>query len=277
MPMAQAAVRARPARQVWADDLKVWLVVGVIAAHAVAAWTANEGWVLREPPVREPLLTLLSLASLVGVLFGMATFFLIAGAFTPPSLARKGPRQFVLDRLLRLESRCCSSSSSWLRSSNSPPTMPTGTAASRPSSRTSGSTQRRARPGSSRCSCCSPSVTRRSERSARPAERNWEGLTVRHLLGAIVAVGLVSASGSGSPSRSRASGTTSWIERSVIGGAGLAGWPRARRRGRRTRRFDRPRAHMSRWLFRVAWSAVTVVVLVVALMVGLLGYDVEEF
>jgi glucans biosynthesis protein C len=100
--VAQAAVRARRARQVWADDLKVWLVVGVITAHAVAAWTANEGWVLEEPPVREPLLTLLSLASLVGVLFGMATFFLIAGAFTPPSLTRKGTRRFVFDRLLRL-------------------------------------------------------------------------------------------------------------------------------------------------------------------------------
>ena len=102
-PMTQAEVRARATRQGWADDLKVWLVVGVIAAHAVAAWTANAGWVLEEPPVREPLLTVLMLASLVGVLFGMATFFLIAGTFTPASLTRKGGRRFV--RLARARDR----------------------------------------------------------------------------------------------------------------------------------------------------------------------------
>lgn len=32
----------------------------------------------------------------------MAVFFFIAGAFTVPSLRRKGPRRFLLDRTLRL-------------------------------------------------------------------------------------------------------------------------------------------------------------------------------
>lgn len=100
--MAQSVVTARPVRLAWADDLKVWLVAGVIVAHAVMAWTGLHGWVLEEPPVAEPLLSLLLLASLVGVLFGMAAFFLVAGAFTPPSFARKGPREFMLARLVRL-------------------------------------------------------------------------------------------------------------------------------------------------------------------------------
>jgi surface polysaccharide O-acyltransferase-like enzyme len=84
------------------DNLKVTLVTGVIVAHVTAAWTANENWVLDEPPVRDPLLTLLMLASLVGVLFAMPLFFLIAGSFTPRSLTRKGTRRYLADRTLRL-------------------------------------------------------------------------------------------------------------------------------------------------------------------------------
>lgn len=78
------------------------LVVGVIVGHVTMAWTSNEAWVLEEPPVREPLLTLLKLTALVGVLFAMTAFFLIAGAFTPRSLAGKGLRRFLLDRTVRL-------------------------------------------------------------------------------------------------------------------------------------------------------------------------------
>jgi hypothetical protein len=103
-PVARAeALPSTVRRQTGIDALKVWLVAGVITAHAVMVWTGQEeGWVLQELPVREPLLTALLLASLVGALFGMATFFLIAGAFTPPSLARKGPGRFATERLLRL-------------------------------------------------------------------------------------------------------------------------------------------------------------------------------
>ena len=90
-----------PQRVAHADNLKVLLVVGVIVAHATMAWTDNDAWVLEEPPVREPLLTLLNLTALVGVSFAMATFFLIAGTFTPRSLERKGLRRFVVDRTVR--------------------------------------------------------------------------------------------------------------------------------------------------------------------------------
>lgn len=95
-PGARARLRS-------ADNLKVLLVVGVIVAHATMAWTGqDEAWVLTEPAVHEPLLTLLMLASLVGVMFAMATFFVLAGGFTPGSLARKGLRRYVADRTLRL-------------------------------------------------------------------------------------------------------------------------------------------------------------------------------
>lgn len=88
-------------RAAWADNLKVVLVVGVIIAHVTIAWTGVGSWVFTEGPVREPLFSLLVLAS-GGSLFGLAVLFLLAGLFTPPSLARKGLRRFLLDRTLRL-------------------------------------------------------------------------------------------------------------------------------------------------------------------------------
>lgn len=101
--VAQHGTPTGGARHVYADNLKVTLVGAVVVAHVVMAWSGLEGaWVLSEPPVREPLLTLLRLLSVVGVLFGMPLFFLVAGMFTPASLARKGFRRFALDRTVRL-------------------------------------------------------------------------------------------------------------------------------------------------------------------------------
>ena len=100
---ARAVVGAAPSsRTVYADNLKVVLVSGVIVAHVTLAWTALPGWVFSEPPVREPLLEVLGLAALVGVLVGMPLFFLVAGMFTPASLQRKGLRRYARDRTIRL-------------------------------------------------------------------------------------------------------------------------------------------------------------------------------
>jgi glucans biosynthesis protein C len=104
MPLQAAPPVGAPTkpRYAYADNLKVLLVAGVIVGHVTMAWTVDEAWVLDEPPVREPLLTLLNLVALVGVLFAMAAFFVIVGAFTPRSLERKGLRRFLTDRTLRL-------------------------------------------------------------------------------------------------------------------------------------------------------------------------------
>lgn len=98
---ADPARRAGRSRDAWADNLKVVLVVGVIVAHVTIAWTGIGSWVFTEDPVREPLFSVLVLAS-SGSLFGLAVFFLVAGMYTPRSLARKGTRRFVVDRALRL-------------------------------------------------------------------------------------------------------------------------------------------------------------------------------
>lgn len=93
---------ARRRRSAWADNLKVVLVAGVIVGHTTMAWTGVGNWVLREPYVREPLLTLLTFASALGALFAMPLFFLVAGYFTPRSFERKGFRRFVAGRAVRL-------------------------------------------------------------------------------------------------------------------------------------------------------------------------------
>lgn len=95
-------VPARTPRAGYADNLKVVLVAAVIAGHVTLAFTGIAAWTLSEPPVRDPLLSVLRLVAIVGGLFAMALFFLIAGAFTPDSLRRKGPRRFLSDRAVRL-------------------------------------------------------------------------------------------------------------------------------------------------------------------------------
>jgi glucans biosynthesis protein C len=84
------------------DNLKVVLVIGVIVGHATMAWTGVGDWVFTETPVREPLLTVLVLVSVVTALFAIPVFFFVAGLFTPPSLRRKGLGPFVKARMLRL-------------------------------------------------------------------------------------------------------------------------------------------------------------------------------
>lgn len=93
-------------RLVWGDNLKVLMIAGIIAIHAVLGYAGTvEAWTYSE--VRET--TLSPVAE--GVLFVLvapfgffliALLFLVAGLFTPGSLERKGPRAYAADRLLRL-------------------------------------------------------------------------------------------------------------------------------------------------------------------------------
>lgn len=104
-PMTAISKIVRPesaVRHPYADNLKSLLVVGVIIGHAVMAWTGIGNWVFTEPRVREPMMSILSMFMIVAM-FAMALFFFVAGMFTPRSLARKGPRRFLMDRTLRLD------------------------------------------------------------------------------------------------------------------------------------------------------------------------------
>jgi peptidoglycan/LPS O-acetylase OafA/YrhL len=85
------------------DTLKVLLVVGVIAMHAAITYGLDGSWYLESYDEMSGVVVAL-VTTMLGVdwLFGLGLFFLIAGRLTSPSLDRKGPRRFAIDRLVRL-------------------------------------------------------------------------------------------------------------------------------------------------------------------------------
>jgi hypothetical protein len=93
-------------RAAYLDNLKALLVAAIIAVHGIVGYSSWEGAWAYEPaaevrlaPVTENVLGSLVLPA---TLFAMGLFFLMSGLVTPGSLARKGPRRFVRDRLVRL-------------------------------------------------------------------------------------------------------------------------------------------------------------------------------
>jgi glucans biosynthesis protein C len=90
-------------RLAYLDNLKVLLVVGVIAVHSAITYGVDGSWYLEDyDSMADVSVGFLTVFVAVGFLFGLGAFFLIAGRLTGPSLDRKGPARFVGDRLLRL-------------------------------------------------------------------------------------------------------------------------------------------------------------------------------
>jgi len=84
------------------DNLRIYLTILVILHHTALAFGGSGGW-----PVDDPNADLLSevvftFFNAVNQTYFMSLFFLMAGYFTPRSLEKKGPRSYLLDRLIRL-------------------------------------------------------------------------------------------------------------------------------------------------------------------------------
>ncbi|MFN8233831.1 MAG: acyltransferase [Actinomycetota bacterium] len=93
-----------PPRLAYLDDLRVLMVAGVIAGHAIAGY-AGMNWTyadVAEGEMGEASQAVFGLIILPFAVFVMALFFLVAGLLTPGSLERKGPGRFARDRLVRL-------------------------------------------------------------------------------------------------------------------------------------------------------------------------------
>jgi hypothetical protein len=93
-----------PARLAFLDRLKTFAVVAVISGHAVMGYAQVGSWPYEE--VREVVLSptaevVVSVLLVPPGLFLMPLFFFIGGTLAPGSLARKGRRRFVVDRLRR--------------------------------------------------------------------------------------------------------------------------------------------------------------------------------
>jgi hypothetical protein len=90
-------------RLAYLDNLKVLLVVGVIAVHSAITYGVDGAWYLEDyDSMADVSVGVLTVFVAVGFLFGLGAFFLIAGRLSGPSLDRKGPARFVGDRLVRL-------------------------------------------------------------------------------------------------------------------------------------------------------------------------------
>ncbi len=91
-------------RLAYLDNLRVVMVAGVIAGHAIAGY-AGMNWTyadVAEGEMGTASQAVFGLLILPFALFVMALFFLVAGLLTPASLDRKGPWRFARDRLIRL-------------------------------------------------------------------------------------------------------------------------------------------------------------------------------
>ncbi len=99
-----SAVACAPAgsgtRHVWIDHLRVGLTFLVVLHHVAIVYGGSGGWYWKELPDASSLPLVVFNAT--NQSFFMGFFFLLAGYYTPPAWERKGTRQFLTDRLLRL-------------------------------------------------------------------------------------------------------------------------------------------------------------------------------
>jgi Acyltransferase family len=100
--VAGSGVRKAVGRRAWIDNLRIAVIVGVIGAHVATAYILDIDWYYEERTPTALSEAVLSAVFGTGLLFGMGLLFLVAGLYTPPSFARKGPRSFALGRLMRL-------------------------------------------------------------------------------------------------------------------------------------------------------------------------------
>jgi glucan biosynthesis protein C len=84
------------------DNLKVLLIVLVVMHHAGQPYGPGGDWPIAQEQIPDIDLLLMSLFFIVNASFFMGLFFMISAYFLPGSYDRKGPAQFMKDRLVRL-------------------------------------------------------------------------------------------------------------------------------------------------------------------------------
>lgn len=96
------------ARTPWLDYLRGFITVLVVAHHSSLAYTTfasfnKKAYILSTHPVVDTVRSVfLDIFEDFNDVFFMSLMFLISGIFVLPALARKGPRQFTIDRFKRL-------------------------------------------------------------------------------------------------------------------------------------------------------------------------------
>ncbi len=90
------------ARLYFADYLRAALVSLVILHHTAITYGSSGSFYYTEPATDSAARVLLTLFISFNQAWFLGCFFLISGYFSPTSFDRKGPRQFLKDRLIRL-------------------------------------------------------------------------------------------------------------------------------------------------------------------------------
>jgi surface polysaccharide O-acyltransferase-like enzyme len=97
-----SATQQKSGKLSYINNIKIFLTLLVILHHACITYGASGGWYYKEATSRVEALIPMTLFVSVNQSFFMGFFFLLAGYFTYSSYCRKGTRQFVTDRLVRL-------------------------------------------------------------------------------------------------------------------------------------------------------------------------------
>jgi len=84
------------------DYLRAAVITLVILHHLAVVYSASYPFYYVEPTSSYPTLAVLIIFQLLNQAWFMGLFFLISGYFSPSSFDRKGSKQFVKDRLVRL-------------------------------------------------------------------------------------------------------------------------------------------------------------------------------
>jgi len=84
------------------DNLRIYLTILVILHHATLAYGGNGDWGITDVITDDLSPILFTFFNALNQSYFMTAFFLLAGYFTPRSLERKGSKNFLLDRIIRL-------------------------------------------------------------------------------------------------------------------------------------------------------------------------------
>ena len=84
------------------DNLRILLITLIMMIHLSITYGGEGSWYYKEGQADTLSHILLTWHNCTVQAFSMGLFFMIAGYFTPGSYDRKGPKQFLKDRLLRL-------------------------------------------------------------------------------------------------------------------------------------------------------------------------------
>jgi glucan biosynthesis protein C len=89
-------------RLLFIDNLRIVLIALVIMVHLSVTYGGEGSWYYKEGKPDTISSVVLTWHNAAGQAFFMGFLFMISGYFTPASYERKGPRRFLIDRLLRL-------------------------------------------------------------------------------------------------------------------------------------------------------------------------------